>query len=97
MTTTIELGEQIAASIRGFAGPLTVVGVEVEATDDRDGLESINLNVTLPDPPAGRDTWHNDDVLEIRRAVRHAVTRLGLELPVYVWFRPESDPPQAEG
>ena len=86
-------GQRSNPRLRGVGGPLPVVHVDVEVTDDRDGRESINLVVTLPDPPAGADTWPNEDMLAIRRAVRQSIAEMGFGVPAYMWFRPKSDLP----
>lgn len=98
MATTMSLeeaGAELADLLRGReSGPVRVIDVAVEVSEDRDGVPAVNLRVRLSDPPATAETWPLEDLLPLRRDVRAHANEMGLEAPVYLWFKPESDPPQ---
>jgi len=98
MATTMSLdaaGQELASVIKGWrSSDVEVLDVGCEVSDDRDGIPSINLTVTLADPPDAADTWPLDAILVLRRAVRERANELDLAAPFYLWLRPESDPPQ---
>ena len=98
MATTMSLetaGQELAAVVKEWdTDEVDVVAVEYDIAEDRDGVPSVYLSVVLSDPPAGADTWPLDDLLSLRRAVRAKANAMGLEAPFYLWFTPETDPPQ---
>lgn len=98
MAATISLGEageDLGGVVRSRGSDaVTVIDVIVEIAEDRDGIPSVNLTATLADPEVGADTWPLESVLPLRRAVRARANEMGIEAPVYLWFKPQSDPPQ---
>lgn len=88
-------GQELAALVREWrSGAVDVLNVTVDVSEDRDGILSVNLSAVLTDPSAGADTWPLENLLPLRRAVRARANEMGLEAPVYLWFKPASDPPQ---
>lgn len=98
VATTISLeaaGEMLAELVREWrSGEVEVLDVTVDVSEDRDGVPSVNLTAVLTDPSAGADTWPIENLLPLRREVRARANGMGLEAPVYLWFKPTSDPPQ---
>ena len=90
-----EVGETLASRLRGRrSGAVEVRDVEVAVTEDRDGVAAVNLTAVLADPAPGTDTWPLETLLPLRRDVLKHANELGLESPVYLWFKAVSDPPQ---
>lgn len=90
-----EAGQELAASLNGrHSGTVQVIDVVVEVAEDRDGVPAVNLTAILADPAPGADTWPLESLLPLRRDVRALANGMGLEAPVYLWFKPVSDPPQ---
>lgn len=98
MATTVSLeaaGQELASVIKGWSsGGVEVRDVHYDIAEDRDGIPSINLTVVLADPPAGTDTWPLEEILPLRRVVRSRANEMDLEAPFYLWFLPQTDPPQ---
>lgn len=95
MMSLEEAGTELASSLNGRrSGSVEVLDVVVDVGEDRDGVPAVNLTAVLTDPVPGSDTWPLDNLLPLRRDIRTLANEIGLEAPVYLWFKPESDPPQ---
>lgn len=98
MATTMSLeeaGNELASKLKSRRpGTVEVLEVRVEVAEDRDGVPAVNLTAVLADPPPGADTWSLESLLPLRRDVRALANQIGLEAPVYLWFKPATDPPQ---
>lgn len=98
MATTMsleEVGSELASILKGRQSEaVEVLDVVVEVTEDRDGVPAVNLTAVLSDPSPGADTWPLESLLPLRRDVRARANEIGLQAPVYLWFKPISDPPQ---
>lgn len=90
-----EAGKDLASVLtERRAGSLEVLDVLITVVEDRDGIPAVNLTAVLSDPLPGDDTWPLESLLPLRRDVRARANEMGLEAPVYLWFKPTTDPPQ---
>jgi len=71
-----------------------VLAATAKVERDGDGEDAIFILIVLSDP-AG-DTWPNDDILDLRRAVIRMAIERELEVPIYVTLSPHSDQPQED-
>jgi hypothetical protein len=69
------------------AGRTTVSGVRVSFGDDSAGERAVYIELFLPEPPEGFDTWPVEDLWKLRRMVQRNLADLGT--PWYVSFLPE--------
>lgn len=72
-------------------GSLSPTDVTVQREEDVDGRLAWFLDVTLPDPVPGEDTWPVEDLFTMDREVRDAALSLGVPWPWYLRVRPVSD------
>jgi hypothetical protein len=74
----------------GEVGSTRVVSVHVRRGEDSEGQPALFVELTLTDPPEEAGTWPVDDIWQLRRLVRDAVSGLeGIDLPWFVFFQPE--------
>lgn len=87
--TTVE--EALTEALRDReVGSTRVVAVRVRRGDDSEGQPALFVELTLTDPPEEPGTWPVDEIWQLRRIVRDAVSALdGIELPWFVFFEPE--------
>ena len=84
--------DQLPVALRHqHARGTAVADVRVEAREDSSGEPAVFLVLVLSDPPGGAETWPVDDLWELRRIARQAVSRVApdLDQPWYVAFEPE--------
>jgi hypothetical protein len=89
MTATVE---QLPPALRDQSAGNTIVrDVRVEMGEDSSDRVALFVVLVLANPPEGLDHWPVDDLWELRRRVRAAITeRLpDLDVPWYVVFEPE--------
>lgn len=63
--------------------------VHAAQDSDADGRSAWFFELVLPDPEG--ETWHADDLAELRRAVRDKALEVGLSYPWYLLPRTEQE------
>ena len=92
----VAAGRQLAEGLVGAAfGSLRVRRAHVffheGSTEDQSALF---LVVTLSDPKS--DTWPVEDLMKLRRQLRHDSRQLNVPVPIFIELEPETDAVQAD-
>jgi hypothetical protein len=89
MTATVE---QLPPALKDQSAGNTIIrDVRVEMREDSSDRLALFVVLVLANPPDGLDHWPVDDLWELRRIVRTAITERipNLDVPWYVAFEPE--------
>lgn len=91
----IAIGEKLASGLSGIScGSVEVRRAQAIFHEGPDDESALFLILTLSDPHG--DTWPVNDLLALRRKVRHDARQLRLPVPIYLELEPETDAAQAD-
>ena len=86
-----EVAGELLGFVRGLdVGSLDVRRAALRLDEGAFGDDTLFIDVTLADPPAGSETWPVDDVLELHRLIADKAIALELPVPWHVTLRQET-------